>query len=195
MGYVVKPIGKLYVRIDNYQNVSKSEKKEVNLSLIEEREGIDILVYPESNGEFDYFYEKHVQRNVERKNEFSVLVVNELFEFNKTIARLLLEQALRIAKIRGNIAYAGIPQVKTGFNFSVRVYNPQLKDFTSTSKDCCFIFRDIQDVTNKPINLSNKIFKKELDILIKYLKDRKDKSKVYLRKILFIEKYFVATST
>lgn len=201
MGHVIKHIGKVYIRIDNYAILSDSERKRIPANMIRRREGYDLIVYPESNGEFDYFYAKHINRDRKIGNGInSVLVVDGEYKLNELQTRLLLEKTLKRINIHPklNIIPSKIFQILEGHTLSVRDYNFDNETFTSDSKDCCFIFRDILDITAKNMLIAKQKYlsKKELAFVLNYANKWKDLDEIYaVRRVIFVGKYYVATST
>ena len=196
MGYIIKPIGKVAIRIDNYQILSKTRQLETDKSLVQKRDGFDIIVYPEIEGEFDYFYAKHVLHEIGEKT-FSVLVVDEEYPFNKKTARLMLRQIILDAKeIEENkVNYYTIPQIMKGHTTTARNWNSEAKQFVDKPKNCCFILRDVKEVSSfKGLSSLNQyITQNELNTVLNFINKAKSPEETYIiRKVLFIGKYFVA---
>lgn len=197
MGYLIKPIGELKIRIDNYQILSKTQLLNIDKSLIQKREGFDIIVYPEINDEFNYFYAKHVQRRAKEKT-FSVLVIDNEYPLSEKATRLLLNQVILNAKeIEENKPnYYKIQQIIKGHTISIRKWNSEINQFVDKSKDCCFILRDIKNVSSfKDLyNLTKFVNPKELKSILEYIQKAKNQEEMYIiRRVLLIGKYFVVS--
>lgn len=197
MGYVVRAAKRVNVRIDNYQIITNEQKGLVDQNLIQKRDNLMIMIYPDANDEFDDFYAKHVARTY-GKGRVSILVADGECTFDKDLAKLLLEEALRKVEITNRDFFAArIPQIKSGHTFSVRNWDYSVQQFTSNPKDCCFIFRDIKDVSSRKalFGVKKYLSTKEFNTILDYIDNAKNPDEIYIiSKVLFIGKYYVAAA-
>lgn len=197
MGYVVRATKRVDVRIDNYQIITNEQKGLVDQNLIQKRDNLMIMIYPDANGEFNDFYAKHVAKTY-GKGKASILVVDNERTFDKDLAKLLLEEALRKVEITNRDFFATrIPQIKSWHTFSVRNWDYGIQQFISDPKDCCFIFRGIKDVSSRKalFGVKKYLSTKEFNTLIGYIDNAKNPYETYIiSKVLFIGKYYVAAA-
>jgi len=201
MGFVMQPIGRVPIRTDTYQVISDKQEKELKQrGLSERRSGFDIFIYPEANGEFDYFYGRHVGRSI-KNGAASVIVADEVHVTNRARARQVLEKAIMEAApkiIEGRqVVFVPIPQAIPGFTLSVRNWDYDLEQFTSRPADCCFVLRDIVDVTSakKFISIRDRLSANEFERILRLINVSRAPGETYIiRFVFYIGKYFPAAS-
>ncbi len=204
MGYVIKDLTEpAHIRIDNYQIISREKADELaGTGLVQQRLAFSIRIYPETRGEFDRFHSKHVLHRPEEREkhpETSVLVADEEFPFNDVIARRLLEQALKDAVItkKDKVVYVPVPQIVRDHKISVRTWNHDIGKLVGKPSSCCFVFRDILDVTalNKFLAIQDTISEENFRLILRLMEGWKRPDEEYaVSAVLFIGKYFVAAS-
>jgi len=198
MGYVLKELKeRVLIRVDNYQIIPEEKASELAATgVVQSRRAFVIFLYPESKGEFAYFYKRHVL-HIEGKGEATVLVADGEFPINEVMTRAALEKALRTAVIRVKMdeLSIAIPQVVKGHVLSVREWDFGKEEFTTPTHEGWFIFRDIHDISSqnallgKQDTVDEKEFEKVLTFFYGWKKMDEDYAVV---RVCFIGKYFVS---
>lgn len=152
----------------------------------------------ETNDEFEYFYDRHIAHNVGR-GKATVLVADETYPINNVRARIVLEQALRIAILREkmNKLSVEIPQVLPNHVLSIREWDFDRQEFITPGRKGFFIFRDIIDIASRKllIGIQNTIANNEFSTILKFIEGAKTRDENYIVvRILFIGKYFVSAA-
>jgi len=198
MGYVEKIIGTATIRTDSFNICTKERAEELKaLGIVEKRKAIGIVIYPEANDEFNYFYERHVRHSIQIQGSdaVSVLVVDNNKPPTKEEAKLLLEEALRRATLGPKVIKLPVQQAIKGKTASIREWSFAQNEFISEPKNCCFILRDNQEVTarKKFYEIANSISEKDFTSIVQKLDGAcKPKAEYIVQYIWFIGKYFVA---
>lgn len=146
MGHVEKYINPANIRIDTFIRV-RDKKKIAELrakGLIEDREGIGIIIYSETD--FAGFVDKHALRN-EQAGTYTVVVKNLTSKPEPIEIRILVEEALREGKREDDIVIP-LPQPYARIHFSVRTWNADINKLVSDPQTSGFRFRDILDINS-----------------------------------------------
>ena len=197
MGFVVKSLGKAWVRTDNFQLTSEEIGRELaSRGLATQRFSVGIIIYPEGNDEFEYFYERHVRHSIRRGEDFvSVLVLDNVAIPSKDQARKALEESLRSAVFSSAVTFnPNVPQVIPGHNLSVCAWSFTENKYITDNRGV-FLFRDMQKISS-PKQLSSLIgvvSAKDINPVLKFIETtHKPDSQIVIQYIFLVGKYFVA---
>ena len=188
MGLVLRFNGYVWVRSDNFQIINTINVKKIPIENRIKRKAFDIVLYDQ--GDFDYFYFKHIARNDKTSAEYTVLVkgIEEIPSKGETT--YLFVDLLEKGFIDWN---KDVNTINLRLPYRSRVWSSVLGEFIDSKTKNMLLIRDVRNSTVKQLyDIETRIGEKTYQfILTEWQKSFTKEGEFAIKNIYFIDEFFV----